>query len=1385
MIELLARLKKEKIKVWIEGGKLRYQGPQEAIAEDLLGALRSHENEIVSLLKEVAHGKRTESAEKTPVPRKDKGRGQFPLSFAQKRLWFMEQLQPGTTFYNIQDVRRIAGLLNPEALKRSFDDLVKRHEALRTTFSEADEQPVQVIADFLPYPFRLEDISHLPEAVRETEATRIIEQDASAPFDLAHSLFRVTVVRLQPEEHILIMSMHHIISDGWSMGILFHELGVLYDAYVNNRPSPLRELPLQYSDYALWQHDFLQSERFQEELGYWKKQLRNAPALIELPTDFPRPAVQRYKGSLHTFSLSGADVEELETICQQNAATLFMGLLSIYKILLFRHSGQEDLVVGTVTANRNSTEWENMIGFFVNTLPIRTRFTEEQSFAHLLKEVRNACLGAFTHQEVPFEMLVEITNPERNLSYTPLVQTLCILQSASEYVEIGGLRTKRIEVDYNTAKFDLTFAFENDSNGLLCHVEYNTDLFAAGTIEKLARRFRSLVKSVIANPEKSIAQLQMITQAEKEKVLKTWNRTEAAPASPMCLHQAFEQQVLERPDSIALYAGKEMLTYRELNERANQLARHLNEMGVRDESRVGICVERSFDMLIGILAILKAGGAYVPIDPHYPDERKQYILQDSQAEILLTSSQLDDSYCEKLTLPVITFEGDRRTIASYERTNPQREVRPDQLAYIIYTSGSTGRPKGVMVPHSNVIRLFANTQRWFHFHASDKWALFHSFAFDFSVWEIWGALLYGGQLVIVPYRTSRSADEFYELVAREGITVLNQTPSAFYQFAKADERLAKDLEVRCIIFGGEALEPEKLKGWLEKHGDAKPSLVNMYGITETTVHVTYRPITKADMFGKSMIGEKISDLELYILDKQLEPVPVGVAGEMYIGGAGLARGYNSLPKMTAERFIPNPFSSEYGSRLYKTGDAARFTENGDVEYLGRIDRQVKIRGFRIELEEIQKTLRKHPAVQDAHAIVHQAGDEDKRIAAYYIVKPGCIVEPSDLQEFARGFLPIYMVPAWFQKVDAFPLTENGKIDEKSLPLPAADRALAKQALVLPRNRVEEALAGIWRDTLQLEEVGIHDNFFELGGHSFTAVQLIRKVEKEFGKTMPTSAIFQYPTIEGFSRLLAGLSERHTEGVMVELRQGRTQQALCFIHPVGGTIFCYSKLVSLLTSERTMYGFKSAGLDGKESAATTIQEMARHYVSRLLEVGKEEPVLLGWSMGGIIAFEMGLQLYDQLGRAPKLIMIDSWAKDVRSQTPDKEEAAEAFIDDIARSSGISFNPDDTPGKDRMEQLFFAMKEAGIATTDSDVSYIKQLFSVYTSNLRALRAYSPSGKYPGDIVLLRASESVGEDHALGWNDFSSNPVKVSVIPGDHYSIFTEPSLSTLAKKVEESL
>ena len=909
----------------------------------------------------------------------------LPTSFSQQRLWFFSQFEPGNPFYNMPAAVLLKGSLNVETLKRSFQETVRRHEALRTTFGTVDGKPVQVIHPTLNFALPVTDLRELPPAKREAEVQKLIAAAALQHFNLAKGpLLRATLLHLDSEEYILLLTLHHIVFDGWSIGVLLRELAALYEAFSTGKPSPLAELPIQYADFAVWQREWLGGDRARIDLAYWKQQLEGAPPLLELPTDRPRPSVQTYRGAKHSFLLSKALTEALNSLSRKENVTLFMTLLAAFKTLLYRYTGQADIVVGAPIANRNHAEIQGLIGFFVNTLVLRTDLSDTPTFRELLARIREVTLEAYAHQDLPLEQLMEELQPQRDLSYNPLFQVSFVLQNAPLPIQhLPGMTLTVLEVDNQTSKFDLTVNLEEKPDGISANFEYSTDLFDAATIGRMAGHFQTLLEEIAANPDRCIEELPLLTENERYQLLREWNDAPVDYPHDRCIHQLFEAQVERTPDAIAVVFENQKLTYRELNERANQLAHYLQKLGVKPEVLVGICVERSLEMAIGILGILKAGGAYVPLDPSYPQERLRYMLEDTSVPMLLTQRHLVDrlpSYQAR----ILCLDSDWDVTFGESQENPINGVQGWNLAYVIYTSGSTGKPKGVMVSHQAISNHMFWMKTAFCLTESDKVLQKTPFSFDASVWEFYAPWFAGGQLIVARPGGHQDPAYLVKVLREEKVTILQVVPSLLRLLL--DERgLEKCQSLKHLFCGGEVLTTELVQRF-KAVSNAK--LHNLYGPTEACIDATVWSSTTETAGVIVPIGRPIANSYAYLLDAHLQIVPIGVPGELYIGGMGLARGYLNRPDLTQEKFIPHPFSDKPGDRLYKTGDRARYLPDGNIEYLGRIDNQVKIRGYRIELGEIEETLRQHSAVQDAAAIARDDGSGNKRLVAYVVQNAG-------------------------------------------------------------------------------------------------------------------------------------------------------------------------------------------------------------------------------------------------------------------------------------------------------------------------------------------------------------------------------------------------------------
>jgi amino acid adenylation domain-containing protein len=1064
-------------------------------------------------------------ADAPPLTRAARG-GESPLSHAQQRLWFIDQLEPGNPFYNTPQVLRLSGALSLPALEYTLNEIVRRHEILRTKFVPAGDQVVQVICPPGPVPLPVIDLTaEEGREAKEAAAREIVDAEIRRPFDLGDgALLRVRLLKLDEEEHIIIFATHHIVSDGWSLGVLIREVAALYRAHLAGESSPLPELEIQYADFAVWQRGWLQGEALERQLAYWRERLGGAPAALALPTDRPRPAVRTYRGGRLSFDLPAGLSRELRAFSRREGATLFMTMLAVWQLLLARYSGQEDISVGTPIANRNRVETEPLIGFFVNTLVMRTTVSPGQSFAQLLRQVREVCLGAYAHQDVPFERVVEELQPERGLSMSPLFQVMFGLQNApAETLELPGLKLAPVDGEVGMTKFDLILSASDAGETVNCLLEFDADLFDAATAERIASSYRTLLESAASEPERDVATLPILSHDERRRLLVEWCGRDTSYPANSTIQALFEEQAERTPDATAVVWDSGCVTYGELNRRANGLAHYLRSQGVGPDVLVGISANRSAEVVTGLLGILKAGGAYVPLDADYPAQRLRYMIDDAGVKLLLAGRGSHDIQGVQ-GLRVVSLDEATTAGARVSQANPPRVACADNLAYVIYTSGSTGRPKGIGVNHRAVLRLVCNAG-YIELTGADAVAQASTVSFDASTFEVWGALLSGARLVVIPKELALDAAGFSAELQRRGVTVLFLTTALFNQVAR--EAADAFAGLRQLMFGGEACDPRLVRRVLEG-GGAPGRLLHVYGPSESTTFATWYEVAGVPEGAATVpIGKPLSNTQTYVLDGRLGLAPVGAAGELYIGGAGLARGYLGRPGLTAERFVPNPFSAEPGARMYRTGDLVRHSAGGEIEFLGRVDQQVKVRGFRIEPGEVEAALSEHALVRECVVVVGEDGARGRRLVAY--VAAGGGREPvagGVLREYLRGRLPEYMVPSAFVIIDRLPLTANGKVDRRALPEPgSADGAGEGGAESVPRTPLEELLAGIFARVLGMERVSVEESFFDLGGHSLLATQLVSRVREACAVELPLRALFEQPSVAQLAaeveRLLRG------------------------------------------------------------------------------------------------------------------------------------------------------------------------------------------------------------------------------------------------------------------------
>jgi amino acid adenylation domain-containing protein len=1363
----------------------------------------------------------------------------LPLSFAQRRLWLLDRLA-GTAAYNISIAMRLCGELRPLALGRALCGVVARHEMLRTRFVALSGEPSQVVAAAATPPWPMVDLALLPPPRREPAAHELAAAVARQRFDLAGGPpLRALLLRLAAHEHIAVVTLHHIGADGWSLGILLRELAALYTAELEIASrsvgesaaaaiSPLAPLPVQYADFAAWQRRWMAGETLETELAYWRRQLDGAPPVLELPTDRPRPAMQSLRGATRRLALPPRLTQALAALARRSGATLFMTLLAAFQALLSRLSGQRDLVVGSPIAGRNYQEIEGLIGCFVNVLALRADLTADPSFSALLAQMRQTALDAYAHQDLPFELLVEALQPHRDLARNPLFQIAFALQNAPlPEIALPGLGIEPIAEPSETAKFELSLLLQEATAGppsLVGVLEYATDLFDAATAERLARRFAALLASAIEAPLQRISTLSWLASAERHQLLVEWN-DRSSPTLAGGVHQLVAEQSRARPDALALISADLALTYGELESRANRLAHHLRAVGVGPEVIVGVCIRRSVLEVVALLAVLKAGGAYLPLDPAYPPKRQRFALEDADARVLLRGATVDLEPPTGVRLVNLeTGSADWEAIARCRDDEPASRVFPSNLAYIIYTSGTTGRPKGVQIEHRQLLQLVAWHRRAFAIGSRSRTTRLAGPAFDAAVWEIWTGLAAGTSIYIPDDETLASAPALRDWLLARAIT------HAFAPTPLAEELLALGwpgvAPLRELLTGGDRLHlPPK---------DGLPFLlVNNYGPTETTVVATSGLVAGAAQAGPAgpgkvavaagaarppSIGRPIDGVHVYLLDEALEPVPVGVPGEIHIAGHGVGRGYRGRAPLTAERFIPDPFAGDAGARMYRTGDLAHYLGDGHLGFLGRRDQQVKVRGVRIELGEIEATLAAHSSLGECAVVARDDRRGDHRLVAYVVAAPDGSPPPTggELAALARQRLPDTMVPSTFVLLDRLPKTANGKVDREALPEP--EWSPPRLRVLAPRDSLELELVRIWEDLLGVFPIGVRDDFFTVGGHSLQAVRLLGRIRASFGRDLPLSALFQGGTVEGLATLLRqGAAPAH-RAPLVPIQETGARPPLFCIHPIGGNVFCYLELARQLDPDQPLYGLQSPDPLPGGGRLATVEAMAAHYLEALRRHTPAGPYqLAGWSFGGVVAFEMARQLAAGGEEPAPLLLLDSRApvgevRDDGTVPPFDHELLAAFANDllglgasVPPSAAVAFSSDlqaladnrlELPGQSSvaspvaseagLRRLYERARETDLLPPDLELGQLAELFATFANHCRALASYRPR-PYRGALVLLRAGEGPPHtgDPLLGWGALAGRCISVHEVSGDHYSMLRAPQVADLAQRIADEL
>ncbi|MFE0173786.1 amino acid adenylation domain-containing protein [Streptomyces sp. NPDC059002] len=1336
------------------------------------------------------------------IPRTDT----LPLSPAQQRLWFLHRLEGPSPTYNIPLVLTLNGPVDHAALQLALHDLTARHETLRTVYpatdnalsADADDRPHQRILDAghpLAHP-RLH-LGQLTEGAL-TDAVRHCFDLADEP-PLRATLFTDPA---DPTRHTLLLLLHHIAGDGASTTPLSRDLATAYTARAAGRAPGFAPLPLQYADHSAHQQKLLADGLAQTHIAHWKEALAGLPDQLELPTDRPRPPVATSAGDTVPFALTPATHRALKRLAATTGGTVFMTVQAGLAALLTRHGCGTDIPLGTPVAGRDDDTTADLVGFFTNTVVLRTDTSGDPGFRTLLDRVRGTTLAAYEHDVLPFDQLVEELNPPRSLARHPLFQVMLAWQSLPDGdFALGPDTTARLgAVPSGTAKFDLTLNAGElpDDGGISGFLEFRTDLFDRTTAQALADRLARLLTAAAENPDTPLDLLPLLSETERHQALVAANtQPYQAGSAATTLADVYEQAAARHPRRTAVTYEGHALTYAELSARAHQLARLLAARGIGPGSIVALALPRSTDLVTGLLAVALSGAAYLPLDPDYPADRLAYMLDDARPAALITDTATAPRLpAQAQALPLVTVDGEApdayptHPLGQAERTRP---LTPRDPAYVIYTSGSTGRPKGVVVTQHNVTRLMTATDHWFGFDENDVWTLFHSYAFDFSVWELWGALLYGGKVVVVPHLTSRDPGAFRTLLADEGVTVLNQTPSAFHQLAAADreDQSGRELALRYVVFGGEALELGRLDEWYDRHGDSGPTLVNMYGITETTVHVSYFALDRATAAAStsSTIGVNIPDLRVYVLDDRLQPVPPGVTGEMYVAGEGLADGYLGRPDLTATRFVADPYAALFGgggSRMYRSGDLARRRADGSLEYFGRADHQVKIRGFRIELGEIEAVLAGHPAVSDAAVVVREDVPGDKRLVGYAVADGA---EPAELREHTARELPVHMVPSTVVLLDRLPLTSNGKLDRKALPAP--ERPASAAAGRAPRTPREEQLCAIFAEVLGADRIGVDDNFFDLGGHSLLAVRLAGRVKAAFGAEVSIGTVFQSPTPAALDAALDAGSDHRDDplDVLLPLRPARPgdRAPVHCVHPAGGLSWCYAGLIRHLPADVPIYGLQAQGVGtatADEELPRTLEELAAHYVSRLREVQPTGPYrLLGWSTGGIIAHAMAAHLQETGHEVELLAILDAYpAEGFRDlPVPDEAEALESLL-----TMG-GYGPDSLAGKALTTQnVVDVLRREGSPLAALPPATFEALRDIYLNTNHLVRAYDHR-RFDGDVQFFRATVDTIDDTLTPetWTPYVTGRIANTNVACSHKDMTLPEPIAHIARVVADRL
>ncbi|MEH2435495.1 MAG: amino acid adenylation domain-containing protein [Nostoc sp.] len=1418
--ELLSELRQRDVKLWLEGERLRYRAAKDSLTPELLTELKTQKAAIINFLRQI----NTAASSQIPPIVACERNGNLPLSFGQQRIWFLHQFEPASSSNNMPVVVRFTGNLNVAVLEESLKEVVRRHEVLRTTFPAVNGKPTQVIATDVSLTLPIIDLRQIPDEKREAEAYLLATKEAHQPFNLGNGpILRLLLLRFCDREHLLIWNMHCIVCDGASSDVFYQDFTTIYKALSAGKASPLTPLPVQYADFTNWQYQWLQGEVLESQVNYWKQKLEGNLPIIKLPYDHPRPqGVQTYQGDRAALLLPKTLNHTLTNLSQKWGVTLFMTLLTVFELLLYRYSAQEDLLISFASASRGQVETERLIGFFSNTLVLRSNLAGNPTFRQLLDRVRKDCLEAYSHQDLPFERLIEELRPEQqSRNSSPLFQVKFSLNPPwSNGRGMGAVQLPDLTITslfgyiyHGKTKYDLTLVLREQDNGLGMVFDYNAEMFDASTIERMLGHFKTLLEGIVANLDQPISELPLLTAGEQHQVLIDWHGKQANYPQNTCIHQWFEAQAKRTPNNIAVSFESQQLTYQELNQRANQLAHYLQTLGVKSGILVGLYVEPSLEMIVGLLGILKAGGTYVPIAPTSGQNGLAFILEDTRISLVLTQSSLVEKLSEH-QVQVICLDSDWEAIAVHATENPDCHTTDITLACVMYVSGSNRKPNGIAITHHNLVtHSLAISETW-ELSQSDRLLLISSISCDTFIESLFPTWITGATAILQAQELQNSTAQFFPFIAQQQITVVNISTSFWYELIKEPSVSPQSLPaiLRLVMVGGEKVSRNAYLTWVEKVGK-QVRWLNAYGSLETTLTTTvYDPETAAEASStrpEIPIGKAIANTQIYILDRRSQPLPIGVTGEIYISGIGITQGYFNRLELTSEKFIPNPFSSESGSYLYRSGDLGRYLNDGNIELIGRQDNQAKIRGFRIDLTEIETILGQYPGVQNTVVIAREDVPGDKHLVAYLVPKQGETFGSEQLLSFLQQKLSEHLLPSAFVIVDSLPLNANGQVDYKALAALNPTTSKIEKIFATAENPLQLQLTEIWENVLGVHPIGITDNFFDLGGHSLLAVRLFSQIEKIAGKNLALSILLQAPTIEQLANIVErercskpGVAATPTDDVksetsvpwssLVAIQPNGSKPPFFCVHGFSGEVLRFRELAVHLGSDQPFYGLQPQGLDGKQLPYTRIESMAAHYIQQIQTIQPHEPYFIGgYSSGGIIAYEMARQLVMQGKKVAFLVLFDTYGlRNIESVPLQKTASSHKSFLTIASNyvfEQVKRNTDRL--KSQIKEILWRIVFHFHLIIGRPLPYSNRKFMVEEATRQALRKYVLQ-VYSGRATVFRTEDGlvVGQreaDSKMGWGKLALGGVDIYDISGIHNSIFKEPHVRSVSKKMKDCI